>query len=303
MELHQLRYVRAVVRAGSVTAAAEAEHVAQPSISKQIRALERELGVPLFHRVGRRMVPTDAARLLADVADRVFEDLQRTVAAIGAGQRAARLRLAATETVTDYLLPPAIARLQPQFPELHLSVEMLATDEIVRRVLDDEFDLGIVVLPLADSRLEIHALFDEPVLLALPAGHRWSHRPVVPLAEALVAPELLLSMPGHGLRMQLEEAAQEAGVPLAAAVECRSQYALLRLVAAGVGVAFAPSIAVVGRDDVHLAATDPELRRRVGWIRRPGRHLPAVAGPLLDLVRAFATVAVAQTAHIRRTTS
>ena len=66
MELHQLRYLRAVVRTGSVTAAAEAEHVAQPSVSKQMRLLERELGVPLFHRVGRRVVPTDAAVELAE---------------------------------------------------------------------------------------------------------------------------------------------------------------------------------------------------------------------------------------------
>jgi DNA-binding transcriptional LysR family regulator len=82
MELHQLRYLRAVIRTGSVTLAAEAEHVAQPSVSKQMRLLERELGVPLFHRVGRRVIPTEAAIELADCADRVFDDLSATAAAI-----------------------------------------------------------------------------------------------------------------------------------------------------------------------------------------------------------------------------
>ena len=78
MELHQLRYLRAVVRTGSVTAAAEAEHVAQPSISKQMRLLELELGVPLFHRVGRRVVATEAAVELAECAGRVLDDLAST---------------------------------------------------------------------------------------------------------------------------------------------------------------------------------------------------------------------------------
>lgn len=302
MELHQLRYLRAVVRTGSVTAAAEAEHVAQPSISKQIRALERELGVPLFHRVGRRVVPTEAARLLADAADRVFEELQRAAAAVSGGGPAARLRVGATETVTDYLVPPAWAKLRALYPAAQLSIEMLSTDDIVRRVLGDEFDLGVVVLPLADSRLAIEELFDEPVLLALPPGHRWAGRGAVPLEEALADPDLLLSMPGHGLRMEVERAAQECGVRLAGQVECRSQFALLRMVAAGAGIAFAPSIAVAGRSDLHTVPTDPPLRRRVGWIRRPGRHLPAIARPLLALLREAAAEA-AQAAHIRRTTS
>lgn len=301
MELHQLRYVRAVVRTGSVTAAAEAERVAQPSISKQIRALERELGVPLFHRVGRRVVPTEAARLLADAADRVLEELQRATTAIAGGSSAARLRLGATETVTDYLVPAALAELFGAFPGTQLSVEMLSTDDIIRRVLADEFDLGIVVLPLADSRLAIDELFDEPVLLALPPGHRWAGRAPVPLAEALADPSLLLSMPGHGLRMEVERAAQQLGVQLRARVECRSQFALLKMVAAGAGTAFAPTIALAGRDDVVAVPTDPELRRRVGWIRRPGRYLPAITHPFLSLIQRAAREAAH--AHIRRTTS
>jgi len=90
MELHQLRYLRAVVRAGGVTRAAEAEHVAQPSISKQIRVLESELGTPLFHRVGRGVLPTDAGLLLAECAERMLDDLAATTSAI-AGLRAAKL--------------------------------------------------------------------------------------------------------------------------------------------------------------------------------------------------------------------
>src|SRR5690349_8047427 len=122
MELHHLRYVRAVVRTGSVTAAAEAEFVAQPSVSKQLRGLEQELGVPLFHRVGRRIVPTEAALALADCADRVFDELAATLATVSGpdSARGGTLRMCATETVSDNLLPPALAELRRRYPRCHI---------------------------------------------------------------------------------------------------------------------------------------------------------------------------------------
>lgn len=286
MELHQLRYLRAVVRSGSVTAAAEAEFVAQPSVSKQLRLLERELGVPLFHRVGRKVVPTDAAIALADCADRVLDDLAATVAAISGPEsvRGGMLRMCATETVTDHLLPPALTELKQRYPECHVRVEMLGTDDAVAKVLADEADLAIVALPLADSRLDIHLLLEEEVLLAVPRGHRWAEWKRVPLEDVLGEPGLLLSMPGHGLRALVDDASRRAGIEAAGHIELRSQAALLAMVAAGGGVAFAPRMTVEGRTNVTAVPVEPSLSRQVGWVRRRGRHLPAIGVELLRLV-------------------
>jgi LysR family cyn operon transcriptional activator len=283
MELHQLRYLRAVVRTGSVTAAAEAELVAQPSVSKQMRSLERELGVPLFHRVGRRVVPTEAALALADCADRVFDDIGATVGAISGpdSARGGTLRMCATETVSDHLLPPALTWLRKVYPSARIRVEMLGTDDAIARVLADEVDLAIVVLPLADSRLDVQHLLTEDVLIAVPTSHRWAREKRVSLDGALREPGLLLSMPGHGLRAMVDEAAQARGITLDGSIELRSQQALLAMVAAGGGIAFSPRMAVRGREDIVALPLDPPLRREIGWIRRKGRHLPAVAVELL----------------------
>ena len=287
MDLHHLRYLRAVVRTGSVTAAAEAEFVAQPSVSKQLLQLERELGVPLFHRVGRRVVPTEAAIALANCADRVFDEIATTLAAISGPESAlgGSLRMCATETLTDHLLPPALAELRQRFPASHIRVEMLGSDDAIQRVLADEFDLALVVLPVNDSRLEVNHLLTEEVLLAVPPAHRWAGTAAVPLEEALREPNLLLSMPGLGLRAMVDSAARERGIPLNANVELRSQQAILALVASGGGIAFAPRMSVSARNDVAAVPLAPALHREVGWVRRRGRHLPVIATELLALLR------------------
>lgn len=284
MELHHLRYLRSVVRTGSVTAAAAAEFVAQPSVSKQLRQLEREIGVPLFHRVGRKVVPTDAAFALADLADRVFDDIASTLGEISGpdSSHGGSLRLCATETVSDNLLPPILAELRKRYPRSHIQVEMLGSDDAIQRVLDDEFDLAIVVLPVADSRLEVEELLHEDVLLVLPAGHRWARRKNVTMTEALTDPALLLSMPGLGLRTMVDAAARDAGAPLRANLEMRSQQAILSLVASGGGIAFAPRMSVVHRSDLVALPIEPPQTRRIGWVRRRGRHLPPIGVELLD---------------------
>lgn len=286
MELHHLRYLRAVVRTGSVTAAAEAEYVAQPSVSKQLRALERELGVPLFHRVGRKVLPTDAAVALADCADRVFDEIAATLAAVSGPDSAlgGSLRMCATETVTDNLLPPALAELRLRYPRCHILVEMLGTDDAIERILADEFDLAIVVLPLFDSRLEVQPLLTEEIMLAVGRDHRWAREGRVALRDALAEPNLLLSMPGLGLRAMVDEAARDAGIELQTTFEIRSQQAILALVASGGGIALSPRMSVEGRDDVVALELDPPLQREVGWIRRKGRHLPRIAEELLALL-------------------
>lgn len=302
MELHHLRYLRAVVRTGSVTAAAEAEFVAQPSVSKQLRGLERELGVALFHRVGRKVVPTEAAFALADCADRVFDEIGATLASVSGPDSAhgGSLRLCATETVSDNLLPPVLADLRRRYSRSHVQVEMLGTDDSIQRVLADDFDLAIVVLPVVDSRLEVEPLLTEDVLLAVPTLHPWAARPSVPMEEALADPMLLLSMPGLGLRSMVDSAAKNASISVRANLEMRSQHAILSLVASGGGVAFAPRMSLRNRTDVRGLPLDPPQSRQVGWIRRRGRHLPPIA---VELLAALAGVAVQGGTNASRTNS
>jgi DNA-binding transcriptional LysR family regulator len=270
-----------------VTGAAEAVNVSQPSVSKQIKLLEREVGVPLLHRLGRRVAPTEAGALLAACAERVFDDLAATVDALAQLASTVRgsLRLCATETVTDHLLPPALAELRRGRPGVQVTVEMLGTDDAVAQVVGGAVDLALVVLPLADSRLEIHPLLEEEILLAVPAGHPWAGRADVSLPEALARDDLLLSMPGHGLRAQLEEEAQARGITLTSSLNLRSQQALLNMVACGAGITFVPAMSAVPREGVAILPLRPPITRRIGWVVRRGRRLSPLGTLLIELLQ------------------
>jgi LysR family hydrogen peroxide-inducible transcriptional activator len=180
----------------------------------------------------------------------------------------------------------ALAALCAALPGVHVTAEMLGTDDAIAQVLADAVDLAFVVLPLADSRLDIHPLGEEEILLATPRAHPWAEREVISLSDALAEPDLLLSMPGHGLRGQLEQEAQALGVRLESRLDLRSQRALLELVARGVGTAFAPrsSVRVMG-DALAAIPLSPRLTRRLGWIARRGRRVPAAGQILAERVR------------------
>lgn len=284
MELSQLRYLHAIARTGSFTAAAEQEGVEQPAISKQIKRLERELGVTLFERRTRRVVPTEAGRVAVYHAERALSSLDdmRTELVDLAGLARGHLRVCATETVMDYLLPAALADLHERFPGLEVSAEMLGTDDAVGLLLADEADVAIVALPLSHPELDVHSLFVEDVVLLTPRDDPLRDADHVALAD-LRDRELLLSMPGHGLRAIVEAACARAGFAPRATLEVRSQEALIRLVERGAGIAFAPRLCVRDANRaVHVCAiSDPPLRRRVGWAQRRGRHQSRAVGELL----------------------
>ena len=180
-----------------------------------------------------------------------------------------------------------MAALHRRFPGLEVSAEMLGTDDAVALLRDGLVDLALVTLPLPEPDLAVEPLFSEDIVLLVPAGDGLARRRSVALAE-LAGRELLLSMPGHGLRAQVEAACRRAGFVPRAALEVRSQEALIRLVEQGAGLAFAPRLCLRRpRPGVHVCALrGPALRRGIGWARRRDRYVPRAARELVEALRA-----------------
>src|SRR5262245_6287161 len=173
VQLRQLEYFAAVAETRHFTRAAEAVHVAQPSLSKQINTLERELGTRLFSRARGNITLTPAGETLLPLARRILADVDSARVQVQelVGLTRGRLRLGATPSLSTVLLPDALRRFCSAYPGIDIFVEERGGRELVRLLARGQLDLALVVLPLQtrDPALATTALFNEPLIVAAPA--------------------------------------------------------------------------------------------------------------------------------------
>jgi LysR family hydrogen peroxide-inducible transcriptional activator len=195
MEMHQLRYFVAVAETGSFSRAAERCLVSQPSLSQQIAKLENYLRQRLFDRLGRRVVLTEAGRLLLDRARSILEAVSDAEHQLRDGGEAGpgRLSVGAIPTMAPYLFPRLLPAFLRRHPGLELTVTEDYTERLVAAIVGGEMDLALMALPLHDDRLLIEPLFAEPLLLVLPQGHALARRRMVKLGDLKDEPFILLN--------------------------------------------------------------------------------------------------------------
>ncbi len=250
--LTQLRSFLAVVRGGSVTAAAEELVVTQPSVSAAVTALSREVGVSLLEREGRGVRPTPAGHEFAAYAADVIGLLEQ-------GRRAAReaeasnelaLSIAAVTTAAESFVPPLMRAFATSHPQIGLGLEVGNRDRVLAMVLGHEADLAVGGRPPLDERIEAQAILsNELVLITAPED---------PLAgaEAVSAVQLagcrwLLREPGSGTRLVNEEFLGSAGIDVRT-MTLGSNGAIKQATRAGLGVSFVSRAAVATELDAGL---------------------------------------------------
>ncbi len=201
MQIHQLRYFCAVAKAGSFTRAAEREHVAQPSLSQQIRKLEDELGARLLDRLGRTLRLTSfgetfllrAEAILREVSDAKHEIQEMT------GMDTGKLVVGAIPTIAPYFLPDRLASFSRRFPKVQLSVVEEITSVLLERLQAATIDVALMVLPVPGDQFTSRELLREPLYLVVPQTHRLSSKARVHLSDIEADPFLLLKE-GHCFR-------------------------------------------------------------------------------------------------------
>jgi DNA-binding transcriptional LysR family regulator len=244
----QLRAFEAVTRTGSFTKAAERLRVTIPAVSLQVRQLEREHGVTLFERLGRRVRLTPAGEMLRQYADRIFtlaHDAERALESTG-DFRGTRLRLAATPTAAGYYLAPFWKHLRRRYPGLQLEVSVHNTRTVRQRLLALEDDLGMLGGGPEDGALIVRPFARDTMVAIVSREHPWAKRKAVTL-KALGREPLILREPGSAGRELVERALRTAGIEPHAVMEMTSTEAIKQAVEANGGVAVLAR-AVVQRD-------------------------------------------------------
>ncbi|MER5780391.1 LysR family transcriptional regulator [Streptomyces mobaraensis] len=248
LNLERLRTLDAVARYGSVSAAAAELRVTTSAVSQQLAKLERETGERLLARQGRGIRLTDAGRLLADHAERILSQvaLARSDLEAQRGRAVGRLLLGAFPTAVRGVLPAALTRLRAEHPQLTVATEEMRPEEAVRRIDRGDLDVAIVLdwtnrpmtLPAGLSKAGI---LDDPVDVAVPAGHPLADRPDVVLED--FADDEWVSWPsGEFCHDWLLATLRAQGIEPRVSHMADEHHTQLVLVAAGLGVVVSPRL-------------------------------------------------------------
>lgn len=288
MELHQLRYFIAVECWRSFTRAAEHEHVAQPSLSQQIRKLEDELGAPLFNRRGRKVTLTAFGERFKAHARRVLEEIDaaRQEVAELRGLRRGSVTVGAIPTVAPYLLPRILAGFARACPGIAVSVREGLTASLEEQLLEGAIDLGIVGLPPHRAEFEAEPLFEDRMLLAVSKRHRlWRARTRRVALRDLADEPFLLLQDGHCFRSDVLKLCERSRLNPHVVFEGGQFDTLVALAATGAGITLIPEMARAHyrRAGIGLVEfTPPAPARTVGVVRLRERFVSPAAGAFLQ---------------------
>lgn len=296
MNLQDLRYLVAVADHRHFGRAAEACFVSQPTLSTQLKKLERELGVELIERNPRHIMLTTVGEAVVERARVVLREADniRQIARRATDPESGSLRIGLFPTLAPYLLPHVVPVLHERFPKLELLLVEEKSAVVHQRLRDGQLDVGLLALPVHDDHLHREELFTEEFVLAVPTGHPLSHVEGTVATSVLAGGRVLLLEEGHCLRDQALSVCQIVGAEERSGFRATSLETLRQMVAAGVGMTLLPELAVhapvPASDDITLVRFDPPVPRReiaMFWRRTSpySDFLPQIAQVIRDVAR------------------
>jgi LysR family transcriptional regulator, carnitine catabolism transcriptional activator len=280
LDIRRLSLFLAVVEHGGFTRAAQAVHISQPALSQAIAELETELRGPLFHRLGRKVVLTEAGAALVGPARAVLREIDaaRQVTAevnrLGRG----RLDLSALPTLSADPLPVLLGAFRRAHPAITVRIASPGDpDELAEQVRSGDAEVGITDARHAPDGLVTAPFRGQQLVAVFPPDSSHPGRPMRPADLADVP--LVVTPPGSSGRGLLDAALSQAGVQPVIAIETSQREAVLPLVVAGAGAAVMPEAlaALAAAQGAIPVAFDPPLMRELVIVRRPGSPTPPAA--------------------------
>jgi LysR family hydrogen peroxide-inducible transcriptional activator len=243
LSIRNLECLAAVAEHGTISAAAEACAIAQPSLSAQIKKVEDELGLAIFERSKRGMRVTDAGRFVLEQVHALLAEARQLqdVAAAAQDPLAGALKIGAIATLGPYLVPHLLAPLRGAFPRLRLVLNEGLTDGLVRDLVEGRADVALLSMPVHDKHIVVHPIFFEPFVAIVPNASPYAGRKSLRLAD-LDDERMLLMNEGHCLRDQALSLCKSR--PGLSERHAASIETLRQMVAAGAGHSVVPALAV-----------------------------------------------------------
>ncbi|MET1173264.1 LysR family transcriptional regulator [Paenibacillus sp. FSL K6-1122] len=283
MELLQLKYFLTVARCEHVTEAAGKLHVTQSSLSKTIQRLEDDLGVPLFDRIGRKLRLNDFGRTFLQRTEKALFELEqgkREIADLSNPDQGT-LQLAVTTAST---LPGILREFRKNKPDIQFHVQMVSLENMSRLLHRGEVDFCLSSPPIEGDDIECQILYDDPIVVAVPMGHRYADRSSIQLSE--LKDEWFVGVKqGYGVRDMVDSVCQSAGFLPKYVYEGDEPARLTALVEAEIGLAFIPSTARTPHERIkYLQVEEHQLVRKIALLSHKNRYISKAALEFRSLV-------------------
>lgn len=297
MEVHQLRYFSAVVRARSFTRAAEQLGITQPSLSQQIRSLERQVGHPLFERLGRSIRLTTYGEALRQPALDILQQVAEAQSSLASLQQGVRgkLRVGVIPTIMPYLIAPRIGDFLSRYPEVDLHFSEDTTPKLVEQLQAGDLDLAVSGLPVRNPDIVCSELSREPLFLAVAENHPLAGENAIDLQE-LRNERLLLLKGGHCLRQDVLLTCTRAKAELRSVFETDQLASIFQLVRSGFGLTVIPAMAASHAAGCKLIPLRGNSFRRIGYLRAR-RHF--VSNPMREFTAWLRTLVPRSSERVR----
>lgn len=292
--LQQLAYFLSAVETGSLSAAAERHFIAQPSLSEQIRRLERQLGVKLFERTNRSLILTEAARALVPHAQRTLASARASVDAVAPVREltGGTITFGTFSTGNHLFHADLVEQFQRLHPDVATRLVSANSVRIAEEVREGRIECAVVALPVDDRGLDVDPLAWSPETVYLSRDPNRTRHPKTPeeLARArLVLPEIMWG-DTDPTRLRLLLTAQRSGHTITPHIEVDSPASALELAARGVAdtvVTYTLAYELGMLEDLHHCSLEPRLREDFGIIKRRHSDLSPGAEVLVGLTRAL----------------
>src|SRR5712664_2916276 len=289
MELSQLRTFRVVAETLNFTRAAERLHLTQSAVSHQIKALEKELGEPLFIRTKRGVKVSQVGKVALEHAERILDEAEAMLEHVSGREHTpiGRVRAAAATQAFVHLFAPLFESFMRKHPRIELSFRTtVSTDQTVTDILDGAADVGFASVPVYSPTLHVTELLEDELVLVVGKKHPLANQQEVTVKQ-LEGERLILFERGASIRRTTDAFLKEANIRLKPALESNDTYFIKLMVEHGLGVSLLPGWAV--RDEVldeklaRLQIAGRHLRRKVAMLSL-GRFLPSPTRLFLEYI-------------------
>ncbi|PXV59194.1 DNA-binding transcriptional regulator, LysR family [Dyella jiangningensis] len=287
ISLRQLRAFLAVARQQHFRRAAESLHLSQPAVSRYIADLEAELGIRLFDRTTREVVPTDAGRYLESAIGRVLDELEGVLSHVHSEseRKRGKVHVASVPTLSAGLMPQCIADCAARYPELTIQLHDQAQTMVLDSVRGGEVDFGVAIDPPLTGEFDIQRLLRDPFVLVCRPDHPLAKLDRVPWRKLQGQPLILLDY-SSGSRRLIDHALASRGIAANVVQQTGHTLTTFRMVEAGLGISVSPALAPPPATLVTRPLT-PQESREVVLIKRRQRSLSPLATLVWERLRAL----------------